>query len=176
MAQYARVKVDLKNLIKFENVLKSDLKGNGMGPIRLAMRRWAYRFFVFALRRFKRFSRGGGDWPPLSPGTIARRRSGKGKKNPMILINTGIMQGALDPQIAQKPGKLDEDIPFGVRVGFGGPVKHAGGKTTIATIANWHQAGAGNLPERKVIDEPDQQTLSAMARDMVKALAMMGKR
>lgn len=34
---------------------------------------WAARYRSFAQQRFDRYSRGGGDWPPLKPGTIRAR-------------------------------------------------------------------------------------------------------
>ena len=85
------------------------------------------------------------------------------------------MFAALNPVWSRKPGALQEDISFGVRVGYGGPSKHPGGKASIADIAGFHDSGAGNLPERKIIVVPDTRTLDAMAGDMERGLGEMAR-
>lgn len=108
-------------------------------------------------------SRGGGEWPPLKKSTIARRRKGKGGgRTAAILINTGLLYATLAP--SPSGAWIEEDTPTGVRFGYGGPTKHGDGKVTIADIASFHQEGAGKLPVRKVIAEPDKATLELMTR------------
>jgi hypothetical protein len=76
---------------------------------------------------------------------------------------------ALSPTLGT-PGQLQEDIPFGVRVGYGGPAMHPGGKITIAGLAAIHQGGLGHVPKREIIVPPDDRTISLMAGDMQRAI------
>jgi hypothetical protein len=44
-------------------------------------------------------------------------------------------------------------------------MKHGdGGQATLADIASFHQTGAGRLPKRVIIAEPDADTLALMTR------------
>lgn len=165
------VTIDLKPLKRFQRQLKNDLRGSGQGPVRAAMKQWGARYRAFVQRRFKRNSRGGGGWPPLAASTIRRRRGKRSKV--AILIDTGTLFRALDPVFNRKPGQIQEDIPFGVRVGYGGPGQHPSGKLTVADIAEFHQKGGGHLPQRKIIVPPDANTTAAMRRDMERALKRM---
>lgn len=159
----ATVTVDLKALEKFEHLFVGDLKHAGAGPLRKAMKKWAFRYRSFLSERYDAFSKGGGDWPPIKR---PHKRGGT-----TILRDTGTMFAALAPSVIAKPGSITEDIPFGIRVGYGGPMKHPSGSATIADIASFHQVGAGNLPVRKTIVPPDDKTLKAMSGDMDVAIA-----
>lgn len=160
------VDVDLAPLKRFEAALDRDLRANGSGPIRAAIRQWGARFRAFIQERFVRMSRGG--WPPLK----RRRRRGKGG-SVAILRDTGTMFNALTPVFASKPGAIQKDIPFGVRVGYGGPARHPKGKASIHDIARFHQTGAGPLVKREIIVGPDQRTLDLMAADMDRGIDRM---
>lgn len=59
-------------------------------PIQAALTQWAARYRGFAQRRFDKFSKGGGDWPPLTLGTIRARRSGKGAKSRSSLARIAV--------------------------------------------------------------------------------------
>lgn len=170
----SNVKLNLKPLQRFRDILAGDLRRSGNGPIRVAMKHWAKRYRSFAQERFVRFSRGGGDWPPLRPQTVARRRKGKGAGPvAVILKDTDTLSKALIPEWSAKPGAIQLDIPFGVRVGYGGPARHAkGGKATIADIARFHHEGAGRLPKREIIVEPPtgHRIYHQMAGDMERAM------
>ncbi len=170
------VRINLKPLEKFADKVSRDLRGRAMGPIRDAIKQWGARYRSFALLRFVSFSRGGGDWKSLSPTTIARRRSGSGVGQvAAILVDTGTLRSALDVQFNNKPGALEETIPFGVRVGYGGPSAHPGGGATVADIAKFHQEGTSRVPKREIIVEPDAKTVAAMAEDMRRAINKMLK-
>ena len=184
------VKVDLSGLKRFQRVIEEDLRRRANGPIRRAIRQWGARYRSFAQQRFVTFSRGGGDWKDLADSTKARRRAGrKGKRTKKgrkgvegaatgtfaILRDTGTLLAALAPVFSSKPGQLQQDIPFGVRVGYGGPGRHPRGKVTIADIASFHQEGFGNLPARKIIVPPDAPTMDRMAGDMERGLATLTK-
>ncbi len=170
------VKVDLRGLKRFQRAVSDGLRGGG-GPVHNAIRQWAARYRSFAQQRFDRFSKGGG-WPALKEKTINRRRKGKKGRGigAAILRDTGTLFSALDLQFTQKPGQLQQDIPFGVRVGYGGPARHPKGGATVADIANFHQTGAGRLPVRKIIVDPDEHTITLMAGDMERALERTANR
>jgi len=89
-----------------------------------------------------------------------------------ILRDTGILYAALHPTFTHAGGQLQEHVNYGIRVGFGGPVRHPGGQATIADIALFHQAGcaARNLPARPIIVEPSAATQEKMREDFELAL------
>jgi hypothetical protein len=192
----SKVHVDLLSLNKFKDEIPRQLNG-GTGPVADALKLWAVRYRSFAQARFDIYSRGGGDWRALSAATIKKRRKGtksnvlklkelRSKKadstviQPTILRDTGLLFNALAPVFAEAPGAIEENIKFGVRVGYGGPQRHflSGSKeiATIADIASFHQVGSSKLPQRKIIVDPPPYILSQMADDMVKALDVLAKR
>lgn len=91
-----------------------------------------------------------------------------------ILRDKGLLFNALAPAFSGAPGQLQEDIPFGVRVGFGGPGRHPDGAATIADIASFHQEGGPHLPQRKIIVPPDEPTRERMIVVMDAALKTLG--
>lgn len=172
------VSVDLKGLEKFEKDVVTQLNGAN-GPAKKALKLWAVRYRSYVQLRFDTYSKGGGNWRALSAATIKTRRKGRGKKNGIsgtftILRDTGTLFAALAPIFTGAPGAIEEEIPFGIRVGFGGPQKYVTGKKTkasIADIASFHQNGvAPRLPQREIIVPPNAQLLETMADDMTKAL------
>ncbi len=141
------------------------------GPMRKVFIQWGARYRGFVQERFVKFSRGGGDWKPLTKSTLRRRRKGKGRGvDAAILRDTNTLFAALDTEFTRAPGQLQENIPQGIRVGYGGPSRYPGGTATIADIASFHQEGKGRLPVRKMIVDPSQQVLNAMAKDAERAL------
>lgn len=171
------VRVNLKPLERFADAVHRGLAST-TGPILKALKQWAARYRGFSRERFDRFSKGGGTWPPLKPSTKRGRRKGKrgtGGRTFSILRDTGTLFGALDVVFTHQPGALEETIPFGIRAGFGGPARHPKGKATIADIAEFHQEGKGVVPEREIIVDPNQRTIDAMARDMLRAVEQLRK-
>lgn len=161
------VTVNLHGLRKFKDVLASDLRGSGQGPIRQALHEWAAIYARFLTARWEIFSRGGGNWRALRPATVLAKIA-KGLL-PLILRATDQMFQSFAPELARKPGRVTEDVPFGVRVGFGGGMRypHSTAKgLTIAQLAMIHQVGAGNVPARKIIVPPDAATRKKM-RDVM---------
>ena len=165
-----RVNVNLSKLNKFRDVVSQDLRGGGTGPIRKALKQWAYRYRAFSRRRYLKNSKGGGGWPALKKGTIARRR----KKSTAILIDTAAMLGGFDPEFTSKPGQVEETIPFGIRVGVGGKGNHPGG-ISMGELYRIHHFGEGVVPSRTLIVEPDEATIKAMRNDMQRALKEASK-
>lgn len=163
------VKMNLAPLRRFQDDIRRGL-ANKSGPIGDSLRVWAAIYRAFAQERFRDQSRGGGQWPPLKESTVRRRRKGRrrsGAPRASILWDTGTLVGALTPRFIGAPGQLEENIPFGIRVGYGrDPHPGANGAVTIQKLAGWHQTGAGNLPERPIIVEPNDRTIQLMAREM----------
>lgn len=162
-----RFNVGLKGLERFNDTINQDLRGSGNGPIRKALRQWGYVYRQYLRLRYLRYARGGGNWPPLKPATIRRRR-GRGNKV-SILIDSGTMIGAFQPAFAGKPGQLQEDVPFGVRVGVGGG-EHPHAHISIRELIRIHHFGLGNVPAREIVVPPDDDTTKTMKRLMVVAV------
>ena len=176
------VVVNVGPLRKFQAAFNRALAGTGAGIMRDMLKQWAVRYRSFAQTRFHKLSKGGGGWPALKPATIRRRRKGRsGSKASKagnvaaILRDTNTLFIALDPVFQGKPGAVEQNIPFGVRVGYGGPQKHPGGKASIADIASFHQEGTDVLPARPIIVEPDVRTRTAMANDAVRAMQRLAQ-
>lgn len=168
------VRVDLKNLKRLHDALKKESSGQP-GPLDRAFKQWSVRYKAFIRERFDAFSKGGGDWPPLAPSTIARRRKGKGSKKfkkgtIAILRDTGLLFSALDPAFIDKPGMVTTRRSFGITIGYGGPHMHGDGPATIADIASFHQSGGPYLPQRRIIVPPSAYVRAAMREDLLRAL------
>lgn len=155
------VQVDLRPLIDLKDMFALTSPRR-----RRIFKQWAFVYRTFVRRRFNIYSRGGGDWPALSPKTIARRKTGKRAKKigrrVTILRNLGILYVALSPRFRGSPGALEKMVIDGVVVGFGGAAKHPSGKATIADIAAFHDEGRGHLPQRRIIVDPDNKTIDRM--------------
>ena len=126
-------------------------------------KRWALRYLAWVLIRYRKFARGGGDWPGLAASTKAARRGRGGAIS--ILIDIGAMFAAMDPSV-QASGSIRELIKDGIRVGYGGNSSHPSSNTTIAEIAEFHHRGLGNNPVRKVVVEPDASVRRGMVDDL----------
>jgi hypothetical protein len=162
------VEIRLDGLKQFGRTVHSDVRNRSSGPIRDAIVQWGVRYRSFVMRRFVRYSRGGGDWAPLKAGRARGALSAAA-----ILRDTGLLLGALNPEFVSSPGALQEGIPFGVRVGYGGPGRYPSG-ASIADIARFHQLGEGYNPKREIIVKPDAATISRMADDMQRAMIKLG--
>lgn len=171
MAARARVKINMKPLERFKGQINRDLRRRSNGPVRKALRQWGHRYLGFTRERFVRMSRGG--WAPLAASTIKARRKGAGSGTPAILRDTGTLFGALSPGT---PGNRFKDIENGVSIGYGGRSSHPDGQATIADIARFHQTGAGNLPKREILVEPDRTTKARMLQDMRRAVREVMRR
>lgn len=86
------------------------------------------------------------------------------------MIDTGTLVGAL---AVGGPGSLFDVFREGVRVGFSGSRRHPKGKASIADIAHFHNVGAGDLPKREILVEPDNITISGMHDDATRAVRKM---
>lgn len=134
------------------------------------LKQWGVRYRSFIQQRFDLFSKGGGNWPPLKPATIARRRKGPGTGNIAILRDTGTLFRALNPVLGS-PGSFEQiTAPWTIVLGFGGEAIHPSGRATIADIASFHNSGAGYLPKRQIIVNPPEELLKEMAKDAARNL------
>lgn len=126
------------------------------------MKKWEARYRGFALKRFDVFSKGGGNWAPLAPATIRRRRAGSST----ILRDKNLLFNALNPAFQNAPGSFSEIGDWIVITGYGGESRYTGkgSNVSIADIAEFHDKGDG-VPQRKIIETPDAGTVAAMARD-----------
>ena len=85
--------------------------------------------------------------------------------------DTGTLFAALAPTFQNTPGALEEHMPFGVIVGYGGPHSHPEAPNlTIADLAAIHQLGLGNVPVREIIVSPPEHVINAMRGDLERAL------
>ena len=107
-----------------------------------------------------------------SRGTMESQASMSGVS---ILRDKGLLFNVTAPDFTGGPGQLQEDILFGVRVGYGGQHLHPDGTATIADIAGFHQEGGPRLPQRKIVVEPDGPALRRMAEVMDAALARIAR-
>lgn len=155
------VLVRLRGLIRF----KQEVDRSDNPHIRTALKQWAARYRGAMQQRFVRFSRGGGNWPPLK---YKRKRGAR--ESAAILRDTNTMFAALSPAFTGAPGQFEDIGPMQVRVGYGGPGTYPDGSASVADIAEFHQVGAGNLPVRETIVEPPQATMRGMADDMQRAM------
>lgn len=196
-----RVTVDLKGLERGRAILAEGLAGGGgtANPLRAGFHQAAKRYEAFTRRRFNQYSRGGGDWAPLTVATIrARNARLAGKPKRRGSTNAGFSSlarkqrrgrtvalvaapGGARVSILRDTGTLfgaltigaqgndTRDIPNGIRYGLGGPGRHPGGPT-IAQIAAWHDQGAGHNPRRQILADPDQPTFNGMVRDVAEGV------
>lgn len=70
------VRIPYAELDKFTASVQQSMSGQTLHPAwAKCWKRWAWFYRSFARERFYRFSRGGGDWAPLRPATIRKRRN-----------------------------------------------------------------------------------------------------
>lgn len=160
MAVQYHSRIDLSPLRK----LVDQIAAGRLDALQQCYRRWGHRYEAFVRRRFVKNSSGGGDWPKLKSTTMKARRSGTRKgKGVQILRDTGTVHAALS--IGAK-GNHFQLLRDGCEFGFGGTAAHPEGHASIADIARFHDQGAGHLPKRQIIVEPDAATVAAMAEDV----------
>lgn len=92
-----------------------------------------------------------------------------------ILRDLGLLFNVLAPVFQGTPGAIQQRIPYGIRVGYGGASRHGKGRATIADIADIHNRGLGNMPKRVIIAPPPENVLTMMAKDMDRALKQLSE-
>lgn len=161
MGDAKRIEVSLELDLSALERLISDVD-SGRGQVERGWKEVALVYRSFILRRFRNYSRGGGDWPALSSATI------RAKGSSVILIDTGLMIAAINPVFSGVPGQLEElhSDRLGITVGFKQDSHSQSSNITIADIAAIHHLGLGRVPPRQIIVEPDTTTMKQMARAM----------
>lgn len=122
-------------------------------------KQWGVMYRSFTQRRYSKLSRGAGGWPALKPATIRRRR----KRSKVILRDLGLLFAAVNPTMPG-PGSVERISSTTLTLGFEGGGTHSKGSLTISEIAEVHNDGRGNNPQRQIIVEPDQPTLKLLVR------------
>ena len=153
-----RVVLDLGRLHKLRDFIRR--RSNAARKVILE---WSKLYSGFIQERFVRFSRGGGNWPPIKPGTAAR------KGHDDILVDTLLMYEQLDPTIQGFHNVQQGSGPFQATVTFGGNAHYPDG-TSVQTVMGYHQTGAGNLPVRRILVPPDNATKKEMGDVAKKAM------
>ncbi len=157
----ARVKVNdkpLKNLVR-------RLRGRS-GAIDKMLKQWGIVYLAAMRRRFRNFSRGGGNWPPLAEATIIRKGSSS------ILIDVGALFAALSPGA---PGNTFKRTRSGILVGMVSGGNHPNAGISLAELADIHHTGKGNNPERPIIESPNQQVINQFIKIASKAITDSAK-
>ena len=131
-------------------------------------------------RQYKANSAGGGDWPAVKKATekaqFKRKKARKGHKGPRkkgILIDDGILEGALTPGARGNEFRL---IPHGIRVGFSQTIHGAGSSITVNELAQIHDQGKGDMPKRQILNEPTSATVGRIETAVRRALAALGRK
>ena len=122
------------------------------------------------VKRYRKYSKGGGDWAPLDPKTIKRRRGGG--KGVATLVDTGLLISALAP--GANGNQLRKIAPMVVRAGYSESTKHAKTGMTFAKLAEIHQNGNKDLPARPILVEPDDKTKRRMLLLIGKVIEKVG--
>lgn len=87
------VKADMRGTEAFRQAMAEQLhKPAAAGPIRDCLNeQWPKTYLSAMQDRFDRLSRGGGEWPPLSPSTIAKRRGGHQQQIKSLKLRLGAL-------------------------------------------------------------------------------------
>lgn len=154
----ADVKVNFKILNKYSAALRVD------GPFRKKVYKLAAVRYRSAMQeRYDKFSRGGGNWPPLK----TKRKRGDIEKA-SILRDTNTLFRVLTPVFSGLSGQVEKPFHDGITLGFGGSAKHSGGVITIGALARIHHAGLGNNPKRKLLDDAPKNVTDGIEKDIVR--------
>lgn len=171
---------DMHRFNRFISRMKSS---KGLRPV---YKQWGVRYLAWIKRGFVIKSRGGTfqgvKWRKLKPATIkaraSRRRTARAKtaamgKYSILIDRLASIRKALTPGA---PGSLWKWLRNGVRVGFGGPAKHPGGKATIRDIAVFHDQGEGHNPKRQILHKPDLAIRRFMLKTLGEGIDRIGRR
>lgn len=150
-----RFKFDASNCLGTLELLKQEVSSPAAKGLKPGFLAAAKTYSLFIVRRFLRFSSGGGSWRALKPATVRAKGSRR------ILRDTDRLLRSLYPGGAGNVMSVDRR---GATVG------------TMVPYARFHNVGTGTIPKRQIYVRPDQQTRQAMAQDMRKALAAAVKR
>lgn len=160
---------------------------------------WTARYSGFSKKRYNRNALGAGDWEPLALSTIrARKESKTATKNQVkldrALARRGIVASfqARDTRrgtLVASPKKVsilkDTEVLFGsltigaagnaVTRAIGSVTYSIGGTGQRSVIARAHQDGntKNRMPARRILVQPDEQTLRGLRNDAIRAVRAM---
>lgn len=157
-----KVSVDLRPLERYVNILATP----GQKGFDEVLIRWIVRYKKSMLARYRRNSRGGGDWAPLKEPIRKRVR----KKSRLILRDSDTLINALTPVRSLSPnpapGAYTKRTSKGVHLGFGRGSRHPYAKHTIGKLAEIHHYGGPKLPARTLLIAPNSKMLRSMQQDV----------
>lgn len=115
-------------------------------------RRAGIIYTEWMLKRFDQYSRGGGNWRPISQ----RRFNEKGNRR--ILYDTGDLRRKLQASKSLLPLKKR-----GISLGIGSwSGRHRPSGMSIKNLAEKHQLGRGKLPSRVIVANPTRAVKARM--------------
>lgn len=112
---------------------------------------------AFILKRFRKFSGGGGNWARLAPSTIRR------KGHSAILRDTDLMVSKLDPHIKNTEGILTPSARAGLNIVSGIEGNYPKG-TPVDDVFEIHDKGKGRMKKRQILVGMDEETAEKVAR------------
>lgn len=128
-------------------IVEGDQKA--LNPVFKAMDQ-TYR--AFTRLRWRKFSRGGGNWKPLARATVKR------KGHDRILFDTELAYDSVSPEFEEvfsiQPNKRTQ---YKAVVTFGSREVYPSG-ITVNQVMSYHQEGTSRMPARKVLVSPDTRT------------------
>jgi len=154
---------------RYEKAVTKELR-KGTAEFKGVYEKWAQKYRKFLFVRFKKFSRGGGNWRKTSKST----RDKKGSN--LILRDTDTLLRAFTPVFKGLPGQFQQFVSNGIAVGVGGPGKHPASPITVGQLAEYHHEGIGNNPRRLVMIQPTASLNRDLSTDIKKALDKIAKK
>jgi phage virion morphogenesis protein len=108
---FGRVGVQVVGLDALQGVIrKAILKNSSTQPIMMLI---AQKMRVMILSNFdKKRNPDGSEWEPLSPLTVAMRRTGRGIGYPRMLRDTGVLYNSITPQATDKEAVVGTNVPY----------------------------------------------------------------
>ena len=146
----ATLKVDLKRHKTLQGAIAT-----GTGPVKETLESFERLYRAFVLRRFDRFSRGGGNWKPNSDAVKRAKRSSA------ILVDSRVMRLGLN--VGVRATRITKNS---VTFSFTNRARHPSASLTIAQLATVHDQGNG-VPKRQILVKPDAETTKRLL-DMAK--------
>lgn len=113
------------------------------------------------VRRFERFSRGQGDWPPIKPETARR------KGNRLILVNTGDLLRGIKQGVWVRVSYSGRKVQLTVSLRARRTHKPSG--LPMQKLIAIHQTPLGRVPQRKILVRPSPAARERARRRIMRA-------
>lgn len=144
------ISVDDPGWGKLAQEIRGTLGGKSRSTGRRVFKQWQVEYQRYLKKRFHRYSKGGGDWPEHSPGYT--------NATGLLLRDTEYMFRTLGESfglINQGGNAVGVEIKFPRR-------RHPTAGMLVSKLAEIHHFGLGNMPQRTMWDDPDDQTKRKM--------------